>query len=103
MAITESHILRRISVLGVPISVFTIHDIDEVLSVLLAGGEGRQIVFLSIWDLLKARRNRRYARMVREAALVVPTSRFIRGAAKFLSKAEPSAYQPFARSRSSTW
>lgn len=95
MAVTESHIIRRISVLGVPISVFTIHDIDQVLAALLRRDEGSQVVFLSLWDLLKARRNKRYARIVRDAALVVPTSRSIRTAARFLEKAEPSAYQPF--------
>lgn len=95
MATTESHIIRRVSVLGIPISVFTLDDIDDVLASLLAGDEARQVVFLSFWDLLRARRNTRYGRMIREAGLVVPTSRSIRGAARFLGKAEPSAYQPF--------
>jgi N-acetylglucosaminyldiphosphoundecaprenol N-acetyl-beta-D-mannosaminyltransferase len=95
VAVTESHIIRRVSVLGVPISVFTIHDIDQVLAALLERKEGSQVIFVSLWDLLRARRNKRYARIVREAALVVPTSRSIRRAARFLDKAEPSAYQPF--------
>jgi N-acetylglucosaminyldiphosphoundecaprenol N-acetyl-beta-D-mannosaminyltransferase len=95
VATTESHIIRRVSVLDVPISVFTLDDIDNVLASLLSGNEARQVVFVSLWDLLRARRNKRYGRMLREAALVVPTSGSIRRAARFLKKPEPSVCRPF--------
>ncbi len=95
MATKEAYRLTRVSVLGVPVSVFSLDDIDDVLSALLAGERFQQVVFISLWDLLRARRNRRFGQMVRDAAMVVPTSRSICRAARFLGKSQPEAYQPF--------
>jgi N-acetylglucosaminyldiphosphoundecaprenol N-acetyl-beta-D-mannosaminyltransferase len=62
---------------------------------LLAQGTEQNIVLLSLWDLLKARRNGEYRNYVRKAALVIPISKSIVWGIRFLSGKKAARYMPF--------
>ena len=92
----------RIMFLKVPIDIVTPEDLPEVINRLLpltdstgSAGESRDIVLLSLWDLLRARRNNEYRDYVLKAALVIPISKSIISGAKFLTGKAPVRYMPF--------
>jgi N-acetylglucosaminyldiphosphoundecaprenol N-acetyl-beta-D-mannosaminyltransferase len=62
---------------------------------LVKTGKARNIVLLSLWDLLRARRNGEFRSYVQEAALVIPISKSLIGGARFLSGKTPVRYMPF--------
>lgn len=53
------------------------------------------IVLLSLWDLLRARRNGEYRDYILNAALVIPISKSLVSGAKFLTGKQPFRYMPF--------
>jgi len=53
------------------------------------------IVLLSLWDLLRARRSRKYMEYVFNAALVIPISKSLVSGAKFLTGKTVYRYMPF--------
>ena len=88
--------------LKVPIDIIPAEKLPAVVSHLLATIENpdgtlksRNIVLLSIWDLLRARRNREYRNYINGADLVIPISRSLINGAKFLTGKKPSRYMPF--------
>ena len=86
----------RISIIGVPVDVLPEKDIEETVRNYLDDQGKHQIVFLTLWDLLRARGNSDFARTVREAGLVIPTSKSIQKAARFLKTRVPVRYMPFS-------
>lgn len=86
---------QRIEVLGVPVDILPPQDLEEEVLELLAKPGTKQIVFLSIWDLLKARGKNDFALCVHNADLVLPVSMSILKGAKFLKKQIPVRYNPF--------
>ncbi len=54
-----------------------------------------QIVFLRLWDLMRAKWSKEYKRMLEQAGLVLPVSRAIRFGARFQQKRVPTRYCPF--------
>jgi len=87
--------VQRIEILGVPVDVCRIEDLESEILELLAKPGTKQIIFLSIWDLLKARGHNAYSECVKNADLVLPVSKSILRAAKFLRLPVPSRYNPF--------
>ncbi|MBR7065054.1 MAG: WecB/TagA/CpsF family glycosyltransferase, partial [Treponema sp.] len=88
--------IQRIHVVGVPVDICRLENIEqEILELLLKPGT-KQIIFLSIWDLLKARRNAEFAECVGNADLILPISKSIIRGAKFLKKSIPVRYNPFS-------
>jgi N-acetylglucosaminyldiphosphoundecaprenol N-acetyl-beta-D-mannosaminyltransferase len=61
----------------------------------LKSGQGKNIVLLSLWDLLRARRNGEYRSFVLKAALVIPISKSLIRGARFLTGKTPVRYMPF--------
>ena len=57
--------------------------------------KGRDIVLLSLWDLLRARRNGEYRNYVLNAALVIPISKSIVSGVNFLTGRKVARYMPF--------
>jgi N-acetylglucosaminyldiphosphoundecaprenol N-acetyl-beta-D-mannosaminyltransferase len=57
--------------------------------------EGCNIVLLSLWDLLRARRNKEYRSFILKASLVLPISKSLISGAKFLTGKAPYRYMPF--------
>lgn len=86
--------LNRVSVLGVPVDILPEDRIEDLVAS-LADGRNHQIVLLSLWDLMRARRNGEYRTMIAGASLVVPISLSIVRGARFLRRAEPVRYMPF--------
>ena len=92
----------RITLLKVPLDIVPPENLPEVISRLLATGgnpdstqKSRDIVLLSLWDLLRARRNKEYRDYVSNAALVIPISKSLVRGAKFLTGRKVARYMPF--------
>jgi len=90
--------------LNVPIDIVHPEELPEVVDNLLmsrneqgvvSSGKGKNIVLLSLWDLLRARRNGLFRSYVLEASLVIPISRSIVSGVKFLTGKVPARYMPF--------
>lgn len=86
---------ERINVLGVPIDTVNEEDVENILLELLAKPGAKQIVFLSVWGLLKARGRNDFAECVKSADLVIPISKSILSGAKFLKKKIPVRHNQF--------
>ncbi len=86
--------VNRVTILGVPVDILPVEDIDELV-VRFADGKNHQIVLLSLWDLMRARRVGEFRTMISGASLVLPISVAITKGAHFLRKAEPIRYMPF--------
>jgi N-acetylglucosaminyldiphosphoundecaprenol N-acetyl-beta-D-mannosaminyltransferase len=81
--------------LKVPLDILPEDRIADVIYDHLKSGEGRNIVLLSLWDLLRARRSGEYRSFVLGAALVIPISKSLVGGARFLTGKTPVRYMPF--------
>ena len=87
--------IQRISLLGVPVDICRPEELeDRVLEILNKPGT-KQIVFLSIWNLLKARKKGDFAESIKSADLILPISKSILKGAKFLKMDVPVRYNPF--------
>jgi N-acetylglucosaminyldiphosphoundecaprenol N-acetyl-beta-D-mannosaminyltransferase len=86
--------LNRISLLGVPLDILPEQEIEAVVA-RFEDGANHQIILLSLWDLLRARRQGEYRTMVLGASLVLPIALSICRGAKFLKKPIPIRYMPF--------
>ncbi|MCQ2610282.1 MAG: WecB/TagA/CpsF family glycosyltransferase [Treponema sp.] len=87
--------IERISLLGVPVDICPIEELENETLELLASPGAKQVVFLSIWGLLRARGKSAFAQTVANADLVLPISKSIIKGAQFLGKPVPHRYNPF--------
>ncbi len=89
--------MQRINVLGVPMDICRPENFEsEILEVLAKPGT-KQIVFLSVWDLLRARgKHSDFGQCVKNADMIIPVSKSILTAAKFLHLPVPTRYNPFS-------
>ncbi len=87
--------IERIKMLGLPIDIVRPEDFEKVIYSLLEQPGTKQIVFLSVWDMLKARRNAEFQHCIENASLVLPVSKSIVNGARFLKRAVPIRYYPF--------
>jgi N-acetylglucosaminyldiphosphoundecaprenol N-acetyl-beta-D-mannosaminyltransferase len=85
----------RISFLKVPIDIVKPDWLDRLTYNLLAEGKEQNVVLLSVWDLLRARRNTEYRNYVNKAALVIPISKSIVRGIQFLYGEQAYRYMPF--------
>jgi len=88
--------VERISVLKIPVDVIQPENLENKLFSLLEKPGTKQIVFLTVWDLLKARHNAEYLNCLKEASLVLPVSKSIISGARFLKESIPVRYNPFS-------
>lgn len=86
----------RIDVIGVPVDVVKPENLEDVIFSLYEKAGTKQIVFLSVWGLLKAKRNDVYMQCLKNAALVLPVSKSIIKGAAFLKRPVPIRYNPFS-------
>lgn len=87
--------IQRISLIGVPVDICAPENLEnEVLEILAKPGT-KQIIFLSVWDLLKARRKGDFSECIKNADLILPVSKSILRGAKFLKQPIPERYNPF--------
>ena len=87
--------IERINLIGVPVDVCEPENLEAAILELLAKPGTKQIIFLSLWDLLKARRKNDFSECVKNADLVLPISKSILKGARFLKKPVPVRYNPF--------
>lgn len=88
--------IQRIEILGVPVDIMQPEDIELTVLELLARPGTKQIIFLSIWDLLKARHPGEFRDCVKNADLILPVSKSIIKGANFLKRNVPQRYNPFS-------
>ena len=72
--------IERIKLLGVPVDICRPADFEEAIVSLMEKEGPKQIVFLSIWDLLKARGKSEFAKAVQQADLMDIQKHHKRGA-----------------------
>jgi N-acetylglucosaminyldiphosphoundecaprenol N-acetyl-beta-D-mannosaminyltransferase len=96
--------IQRIMLLKVPMDIVRPEELPDVIDHLLMPSgvpadarenKAQDIVLLSLWDLLRARRNNEYRNYVFNAALVLPISKSIVSGAKFLTGKQVVRYMPF--------
>lgn len=87
--------IQRINLIGVPIDICAPENLESEVMEIMAKPGTKQIVLLSIWDLLKARHNEDFAECLKNASLILPISKSILKACKFLKKDIPVRYNPF--------
>ena len=67
--------IQRIKILDVPVDILRPEDLEIEILELLAKPGTKQIVFLSIWDLLKARHRGEFQDCINNADLIIPISK----------------------------
>lgn len=87
--------VERINLMNVPLDILAPEDIDNVVMSLIEQEGVQQIIFLDIWDFLKARRNNEFREMVLNASLILPVSKSLITAAKFLKLPVPIRRRQF--------
>ena len=95
METETSEIQQRISLLKVPIDIIAPENLSSVVYDLIKEKKEHNIVLLSLWDLLRARRSGEYRSYVTRASLVIPISKSIIGGIKFLTGKKAYRYMPF--------
>jgi N-acetylglucosaminyldiphosphoundecaprenol N-acetyl-beta-D-mannosaminyltransferase len=92
----------RIILLRVPLDIVSPEELPDVITNLVPNDkdpyesqEKRNIVLLSLWDLLKARRNSEYRDYLFNAVLVIPISKSLVSGAKFITGKKLYRYMPF--------
>jgi N-acetylglucosaminyldiphosphoundecaprenol N-acetyl-beta-D-mannosaminyltransferase len=90
-----SEIRQRISLLKVPVDIIAPENLGSVVYDLLKEKKEHNIVLLSLWDLLRARRSGEYRSYVTRASLIIPISKSIIGGIKFLTGQKAYRYMPF--------
>lgn len=88
--------IERITVLSVPVDVIRVEQFEEVLLSMAEKPGAKQIIFLSVWDLLFARMNPEFLICLKNADLILPVSKSIITGAAFLKKTVPVRYNPFS-------
>ncbi|MDR0638379.1 MAG: WecB/TagA/CpsF family glycosyltransferase [Spirochaetaceae bacterium] len=87
---------ERIDLLGVPVDIIAGDALETFVHESLQNEDsGKNIVLLSVWDLLRARHPGEYRNFVTGAALVIPISKSLVGGARFLTGKTPVRYMPF--------
>lgn len=86
---------RRLNILSVPLDIVPEDALEDRIEELLSDERLHQIVLLSLWDFVRARGRSMFARTVRSASLVLPTSRTLQRIAWFLRKRRVPRHLPF--------
>jgi len=87
--------IERVWLLKVPVDIVPLDELRLLVFRLASEPREQSIVLLSVWDLLRARRNAEYREYISRAALVIPISKSIVMGARFLLKKQPVRYMPF--------
>jgi N-acetylglucosaminyldiphosphoundecaprenol N-acetyl-beta-D-mannosaminyltransferase len=86
---------RRVTFLNVPVDIISPEDLGPFIYDLVKQEKENNIVLLSLWDLLRARRYNEYRKYVLKASLIVPISKSIISGLKFLTGEKAFRYMPF--------
>lgn len=86
---------ERIRIAGIPVDCVSSEDFEAVIEGIQQKEKVSQIALVTLWDILKARHNREYREMLERSDLVIPISKGILKAARFVKKTVPQRYMPF--------
>jgi len=86
---------QRVTLLKVPIDIIAPDQLSSLVYDLIKDKKEHNIVLLSLWDLLRARRSGEYRTYITRASLVIPISKSIIGGIKFLTGKKAYRYMPF--------
>lgn len=95
MAVETKIETQRVKLLNVPIDIVAPEQLSGMVYDLLRDKKEHNIVLLSLWDLLRARRSGDYRTYVQRASLVIPISKSLIGGIKFLTGQKAYRYMPF--------
>ena len=95
MGIETSDYKQRVTLLKVPVDIISPDQLGDFVYDLLKEEKEYNIVLLSLWDLLRARRNNDYRSYILNASLVIPISKSIISGIKFLTGKKAFRYMPF--------
>ncbi|MFP4113117.1 MAG: WecB/TagA/CpsF family glycosyltransferase [Spirochaetota bacterium] len=87
--------VRRLDVMRVAVDVLDEEQLSSAIDDLVAKDGVAQIALIRWWDFMRARRDRSYRACLRDADLVIPVSKSIVFAARFLRRRRPHRYMPF--------
>lgn len=88
--------MNRIEILGVPVDIVKLDELESDFLKVVDQKGTKQIVFLTIWDLIKASRKKSELKdCLNSASMILPVSKSILFGAKFLKKDVPVRYNPF--------
>ena len=92
---SETRTRQRVNLLNVPIDIVSPEELAYVVYDILKEEKEHNIVLLSLWDLLRARRAGEYRNYVTRASLVIPISKSMISGIKFLTGKKAYRYMPF--------
>jgi N-acetylglucosaminyldiphosphoundecaprenol N-acetyl-beta-D-mannosaminyltransferase len=92
--------IERINILKVPLDIVPPEALTARVHEMLLpepNGQirGKNLILLSLWDLLRARGNNEYRDFAQKAAMIIPISKSLIGGARFLTGKTPARYMPF--------
>jgi N-acetylglucosaminyldiphosphoundecaprenol N-acetyl-beta-D-mannosaminyltransferase len=90
-----NEIKQRVNLLQVPIDIISPEQLAPFVYEALKTEKEHNIVLLSLWDLLRARRNNEYRAYILKASLIIPISKSIISGLKFLTGKKAFRYMPF--------
>jgi N-acetylglucosaminyldiphosphoundecaprenol N-acetyl-beta-D-mannosaminyltransferase len=93
--LTPNETRQRVELLKVPIDIVAPDQLSSIVYDFLKNKKEHNIVLLSLWDLLRARRIGEYRTYVTRASLVIPISKSIIGGIKFITGKKAYRYMPF--------
>jgi len=86
---------QLVNLLKVPIDIVEPETLSSIIIDLAKDKKEHNIVLLSLWDLLRARRNGEYRNYILNASMVVPISKSIISGVKFLTGKTVYRFMPF--------
>ena len=86
---------QRVNLLKVPVDIIAPDQLAAIVYDLLKEEKENNIVLLSLWDLLRARRNGEYRSYILKASLIIPISKSLISGIKFLTGKKAFRYMPF--------
>jgi len=87
--------VKRIHILGIPVDVVDLEGLQEAVEGFYSLTDNRQIVFLDMHELMRAKFNKERRLALTRAALIVPVSTLIVRAARFLKLDIPPMRTPY--------
>ena len=95
MGIQNDELRQRVNLLKVPVDIVAPDQLRDLVYELLQEKKEHNIVLLSLWDLLRARRSGEYRTYIIRSSLVIPISKSIISGIKFLTGKKAYRYMPF--------
>ena len=86
---------QRVNLLKVPVDIIAPDQLAAIVYDLLKEEKEHNIVLLSIWDLLRARRSGEYRSYILRASMIIPISKSLISGIKFLTGKKAFRYMPF--------